>query len=143
MTDDLWELEKARIWAQMHQKNREPSYTATDRMFSVGDSLVGRAREIMKAKNHDYRGGSDDPYANFRNTENFGVHPVVGIMIRMNDKMMRIKTFVEKGELLVKGEGIDDALMDLINYTRLIAGYIEEEKRKADGNAEQVRAEST
>lgn len=107
--------------------------TATDRLFSNGDRLNQEARDLMVAKNHDYRGGSDDPYANFRGSASLDIHPVDGILLRMMDKMMRVKTFVQKGELLVKGEGVEDALKDMINYTKLIYGYIEEEKRKSDG----------
>jgi hypothetical protein len=41
---------------------------------------------------------------------------------------IKCKTFAEKGELKVKGESVDDALIDIINYTALIAGMIAEEK---------------
>ena len=83
---------------------------------------------IMEKKNHDYRGGSGDPYANFRGSVLFNIDPIVGIMLRMQDKMMRIETFVEKGELKVENESIKDALIDLTNYTALIWGLINETK---------------
>jgi len=83
---------------------------------------------IMKEKNHDYTGGSGDPYANFRDSEGLGVHPVIGVMIRMRDKMQRVRTYVEKGKLKVKGESIMDALGDIRNYNALIYGLIKEEQ---------------
>lgn len=86
---------------------------------------------IMEKKNHDYRGGSGDPYANFRGSVQFDIDPIVGIMLRMQDKMMRIKTWVEKGELKVDGEGIKDALVDLTNYTALIWGLVNESKTES------------
>jgi hypothetical protein len=80
----------------------------------------------MMKKNHDYRGGDDnDPFANFRGSTSLGIQPILGILLRVQDKLMRIKTFEEKGELKVKGEGIDDALIDVINYMVLIRGMIE------------------
>jgi len=92
------------------------------------DYLHSKGREIMTKKNHDYRGGSGDPYANFRGSDNLGIHPIVGIMLRVQDKMMRIKTFVEKGELMVQDESIEDALVDVQNYMDLIYGLIKEGK---------------
>jgi hypothetical protein len=88
------------------------------------DYLHKAGKEIMMKKNHDYRGGTGDPYANFRGSVQFGIHPVNGIMLRVQDKLMRIKTFVEKGELHVHGEGIEDALVDVTNYMALIHGMI-------------------
>lgn len=90
--------------------------------------LTEKARRIMKAKNHDYRGGTGDPFASFRGSTTFGIDPIVGILLRMQDKMMRIKTFAEKGQLQVKGEGVEDALLDIINYAVLVAGMVKEAK---------------
>lgn len=96
--------------------------------------LCQRARDIMVAKNHDYRGGGGDPFANFRGSNTFGIDPIVGILLRMQDKMMRIKTFAEKGQLKVKGEGVEDAILDIINYAALIDGLCREERpTKTDG----------
>ena len=90
------------------------------------DILHDAASEIMNKKNHDYRGGTGDPYKNFRGSDLFSIHPIVGVLLRMQDKMMRIQTFVEKGQLKVKGESVFDALVDLTNYTALIYGMIQE-----------------
>lgn len=102
----------------------------TERLFQVHKDICEKAREILISKNHDYRGGGGDPYANFSGTSAFGVDPIVGILIRMQDKMMRIMTFASKGELLVKGETIDDAIVDIVNYSVIIKGFIEDRRRK-------------
>ena len=102
-----------------------PPYTA---LVERHMALCTKAREIMAAKNHDYRGGSGDPFANFRGSVSLGVDPIVGILLRMQDKMMRIKTFVEKGTLRVKGEGVEDAILDMINYAILLDGLSREER---------------
>lgn len=82
-------------------------------------------------KNADYTGKSDDPFANFSNVKSCGgATPEQGFLIRMNDKSMRISSFVEKGELLVKDETVKDTLLDLANYCILMAGYLRSKKQK-------------
>ena len=95
------------------------------------DELCKSAKDLMTRKNHDYTSGSGDPFANFRGSMSLGIDPIIGVMLRMQDKMMRIRTFAEKGELKVKDEGVKDALVDLINYTVLMYGLIEEGKPQA------------
>lgn len=97
-------------------------------LLTLHDDLCKSAKDLMTRKNHDYTSGSGDSFANFRGSTYLGINPVLGVMLRMQDKMMRIKTFAEKGELKVKDEGIKDALVDLINYTVLMYGLIEEGK---------------
>lgn len=98
-------------------------------LMKLHETLCAEARSIMAAKNHDYTSGSGDPYHNFRGSSALGVDPIVGVMLRMQDKMQRIKTFAEKGQLMVKGEGVDDAFRDLINYTVLAYGLSREERK--------------
>jgi hypothetical protein len=90
------------------------------------DELYAIGREIMMKKNHDYRGGSGDPYANFRGSTNLGIKPVLGILLRVQDKIQRIRTFTEKGKLAVENESVQDALVDVQNYMDLIWGLIKE-----------------
>lgn len=101
---------------------------SSKRLFEIHDELCSSAKEIMVAKNHDYRSGTDDPFANFRGSVALGVNPITGILIRMQDKLCRIATFAEKGQLLVKGEGVEDAIRDIINYAVLVGGLINERK---------------
>ena len=87
---------------------------------------------ITKMKNEDYTGKTDDPFANFKNVQFCGgATPEQGFLTRMSDKMSRISSFVEKGELLVKDESVQDTLHDLANYSALFAGYIESKKRES------------
>jgi hypothetical protein len=101
-------------------------------LLAFHKAICNKAFDIVEAKNHDYRGGTGDPFANFRGSVSFGIEPIVGILLRMQDKMMRIKTFAEKNQLLVKGEGVQDAILDIINYGILIAGMLEERKSNAE-----------
>lgn len=98
------------------------------RLLEQHDDLCKSAKDLMTRKNHDYTSGSGDPFANFRGASYLGIKPELGILLRMQDKMMRIRTFIEKGELKVKDESVKDALVDLVNYTVLIYGLIQEGK---------------
>ena len=46
----------------------------------------------------------------------------------MQDKIMRIKTYNDKGELKVNGEGIKDAVLDIINYAVICYSMLEDTK---------------
>ena len=84
---------------------------------------------ITKAKNADYAGSAEDPFANFRLTDSFGVSSVEqGFFTRMTDKMSRIASFIKNGELQVKDESVIDTFKDLSNYAALFAGYLESQK---------------
>jgi hypothetical protein len=100
--------------------------TPADILLQKAASLTSEALELMQLKNHDYTSGSGDPYANFRTAESFGVHPAVGIVIRVGDKLQRIRTFAERGHLEVDGEGLRDACLDVINYAVLVYGLLTE-----------------
>jgi hypothetical protein len=72
-----------------------------------------RALELMadthERKSHDYGSGAD-PLANCRASEAFGVPAWVGVLIRANDKVTRVKSFLERGALV--NESLEDALLD-------------------------------
>ncbi len=88
--------------------------------------------EVTKAKNADYTGNSEDPFANFSRVEQVGICTTEqGFLTRMFDKFSRITSFVQKGVLMVKDESVDDTLIDLANYCILMAGFIKS-KRDAD-----------
>lgn len=69
----------------------------------------------MEKKNQDY-GANHDPFRNFRE---FGL---LGILVRLSDKLARIRTFTERGELSVKDESVTDTIRDGINYLILFEG---------------------
>lgn len=98
-----------------------PEKTDREKLFELHQHLTSKARKIMESKNHDYSSGAS-PYANFEGSTILGISPETGILLRMLDKIMRLKTFAEKGELKVQGEGVEDALIDIINYAVLFGG---------------------
>lgn len=84
----------------------------------------------MEVKNNDYTGGkeADDVFANFRCSTILDVHPVTGILMRVLDKIQRIKTFTNDGQLSVSGETVDDACEDIINYAILAKAMLKQER---------------
>jgi hypothetical protein len=94
-------------------------------LLKLHDDLTSKAKEIMVAKNNDYAFGND-PFANFRGSMFIGIPEELGIILRSMDKFKRIETFVRDGKLAVKNEGVEDAILDVINYMILLAGIIKE-----------------
>lgn len=82
--------------------------------------------ELHSVKQHDY-GVDEDPFANIRASRDFGVAPWVGAVIRLNDKVTRIKSFLKKGEL--KNEPIEDAFQDIAVYALIASILFEEDVR--------------
>jgi len=88
---------------------------------------------ITKAKNSDYTGNSDDPFENFTICERIGIATTEqGFLTRMTDKLSRVNTFAQNGQLLVKDESVEDTLFDLANYCLLFAGYLRSKKLLAE-----------
>ena len=91
--------------------------------------------DIMVKKNSDYTGGkkSQDIFANFRSSQVLGIDPVLGIMMRVMDKIQRIRSFTEDGELKVSDESVYDACEDVINYMMLAkAMFVEKRNNEND-----------
>lgn len=89
--------------------------------FKFAEEFVEEMLSISKKKNEDYSSGTD-PFRNFKSVGDEWVE--IGFYTRMSDKMSRLKSFIERGELSVENESIKDTLVDLANYACLLAGYI-------------------
>lgn len=94
-------------------------------LLSLHRTLTEQARELMTRKNADY-GANADPFANFRMSALLHIEPEFGVLLRMQDKMARLVSFLEKGELAVKEESWSDAIIDIINYSVLLCGLLRE-----------------
>lgn len=71
------------------------------------EELMDELLETFVAKNEDYGDSFADSF------KEFGITSAV---VRMNDKMNRIKSLSKKGGRQVKDESLRDSLMDLANY---------------------------
>lgn len=104
--------------------------------FQFHEDCCKKMITITRAKNADYTGMGDDPFANFDRVQVMGVTDTVrGFLVRMLDKFSRITSFAQKGILEVKDESVEDTLLDLANYCLLLAGYIHS-SRKGSGSAQ-------
>jgi hypothetical protein len=101
-----------------------------DELFEMHKTMTTYALDLMKKKNADYAGTGSDPFANFRRAEALGVCSTEqAFLVRMTDKMSRLSTFAIKGKLVVSDEGVHDTLIDLINYSVLLAAYIADKQK--------------
>lgn len=76
-------------------------------------ALLKEIGELHDKKQEDY-GSDTDPFANVRSSLDFGVAPWVGALIRLNDKVTRLKTLTRKGVLV--NESVIDSFMDIGVY---------------------------
>ena len=106
--------------------------------------LKRHLKKVHTKKNHDYTGQYKDALLNFMTLPRYVPIPrynkkkeidviIRGFLWRMGDKVSRIKTFEQKGVLLVENDSFEDALIDFISYLGLFYAYI----RRLDRRKEQ------
>lgn len=79
--------------------------------------LIIEAKDLHIRKNAGYAGHDQpDPWLNFRLCERFQLSPVQGVLVRMSDKMARIRSLRRSANNEQVGEAIHDTLADLIAY---------------------------
>ena len=101
----------------------QPSRTGDPRFHALIDTI----RDLHDAKQADY-GTNADAFANVRGSEDWGVVPWVGAMIRATDKVKRLQTFARTGRL--QNEGVRDSFLDLAVYA-IIAHVLFDEQEGA------------
>ena len=105
--------------------------TERSRLLQLHTKMCAEGRELMVAKNHDYAGkDGDDPFANFRKSALINIDPRKGILLRLLDKISRLNTFIEAGELKVKDEQLIETCIDGVNYFILLAAMCQADQRK-------------
>jgi len=98
---------------------------------SVGDprfhALLREIGDLHDKKQQDY-GSDTDPLANVRASQQYGVAPWIGTLVRMNDKVHRLQQFAKKGALA--NESAEDSMMDIAVYALIaLVLYREEGER--------------
>jgi len=101
-----------------------------EELIKLHEDTCNAARKTMIAKSKDYACNASDPFSNFNGSIVFEIEPPVGIILRIQDKLKRIFTFVKTGKLNVENEGVEDAIQDAINYLILIKGLIRDKAEK-------------
>lgn len=102
----------------------------TERLIEHHQKMCDRGRELMVRKNSDYKAGSGDPFANFRSAAWLRCSPETGILLRVQDKMSRIVSFLERGELAVSDESVQDSCIDAVNYLLILSAMLEERRER-------------
>lgn len=93
--------------------------------------LLEELRTLHMSKSQDY-GSESDPLANIRQGAEFvGIEPWRGCMVRVADKVQRLKTYCRTGRLV--HEGVRDTLLDLAAYSLLAIVLFDEGKESSNG----------
>jgi hypothetical protein len=124
---DAETMRAARDWcaardefAEFQRNNKQPS---TSQRFL---DLLDEMRRLHESKSKDY-GSETDPLANIRQGAEFvGIEPWRGCMVRIADKVQRLKTYCRTGRLV--HEGVRDTLLDLSAYSLLAIVLFDEDK---------------
>jgi len=91
------------IIENMNPKNR----------FEQMKKIQSEALELFTKKNNDYG-------------DAFAKYGVIGVLMRMEDKLHRYMSITKKGVNLVNDEGIRDTLIDLHNYSAMALMLIDD-----------------
>ena len=105
------------------------------------EKLCEEARELSMRKGSDYStGGSTahdaDTLRNLKMTERVGITTGPrGVLVRIQDKVSRLAQLLpresEDSQAQVKDESVGDTIVDLINYSVLLAALIEDASSSA------------
>ena len=86
----------------------------TDRVSQM-ESVQKEGLELFRKKNQDY----GDAFANYG---------VIGILVRMGDKISRLQSISSKNITLINTESLRDTLIDLHNYSAMAIMLLDEDK---------------
>ena len=99
-------------------------HQSTSRFLQLLDEIA----EMHRSKSRDY-GSEDDPLANIRHGADLvDIEPWRGCMVRIADKVQRLRTYCKTGRLV--HEGVVDTLKDLAAYS-LLAIILHEESHES------------
>lgn len=88
--------------------------TQTNRVEQM-ETIQTEALELFKKKNTDYG-------------DAFATYGIVGVLVRMGDKISRLSSITKSGITLVNNESLRDTLMDLHNYSAMAMMLLDEEE---------------
>ncbi len=91
-------------------------------LYAFHNNMCDDAAILMQKKNTDYAGGTPSIFGNLDACETLGLCTTEnGILIRMLDKQTRIANVLKAGQSAITDETIIDNLIDIINYSVLLA----------------------
>jgi len=103
--------------------------------------VLAEMQAMHDRKSQDY-GVQADPFANVRASEDFGIPGWLGTIVRLNDKITRIKSFAKNGSLA--NESLRDSLIDIAVYAAIAVALYDEREPVAlsiviNGSDEQLQ----
>lgn len=98
------------------------------------EQIISEVLAMHLKKRTDY-GRTDDPYANVRASEAFGIPGWVGALTRQQDKTRRLQKFVTEGNLA--NESVEDSLLDSIVYGVIALALWRELNATQEGQVQQ------
>lgn len=98
------------------EEKQFPAVTNQQTLLEFHEKFAAAAKKLMKSKNCDYADDTD-PFANFRR------HGRFGILVRLDDKLLRLGNMLKKKKFEVSDESLHDTLIDVVNYAILFAAY--------------------
>lgn len=87
------------------------------------NALFDIARELSVKKQADY-GRPEEPFANVKASEEWGIAPWVGAMVRLNDKVRRLQAHAQ-GDTL-QNENAYDSFLDIAVYALIACRLYDE-----------------
>ena len=90
--------------------------------------ILGELGALHDKKQRDY-GRAGDPFANVRASEEWGIAPWVGAMVRLNDKVRRLQVAAQGGTLV--NESVEDSMRDIAVYSVIALVLWEQEQMEA------------
>ena len=103
-------------------------------LLEIHEDTCSKCKSIMVKKNNDYTGGkkATDIFANFNSSKILDIHPVQGLLLRVIDKVQRIRSFTNDKELSVPNETVEDACDDIVNYAILAKAMLLDERSQIE-----------
>ena len=98
-----------------------------EELLRMKTRLFLKAYVLTRVKGHDYS-GEEDTLANLKASMILGVPAEKGVLIRLLDKVMRLKNFIDTGVLKVQDEKLEDTVVDIHNYVDLFYALILEKR---------------
>lgn len=100
-----------------------PRHPKSERFHAILKELG----DLHDKKQQDY-GRSDDPFSNITASQDWGIPPHVGSLLRMNDKVRRLQSWVVNGKLA--NEGAQDSMRDIAVYAIIALVQLEEAEKQ-------------
>ncbi len=96
-------------------------------LYAKYNFILAELVTLRDKKGKDY-GTAEDPFANVRGAQEFGVKPWIGAANSANEALTRIKQFAKTGKL--ENDSVRDSMLDLANYAIITLVLWEEENER-------------